>query len=311
MWKRINDLYDKPRKDHEPDPKREKLKTKIKDRGSVLRAFAREMNSVPGPDTDPGANARREQHRKQATAARGNLLKAMQKFTRFLKNNKKQEDPQQYHHYFPAVKQLTVSVADLDLNGPDEADGGPEVDLSALESVDVTALDEALEQPGFGEGDDDDANDGEATKEKVTSTAPQANDHQPDPTRKKNYEGAAKVWALAAEHARTQLQSLKQTLTGYGDEVPAKAFTELDRLLNDLPELEPQLHGLATAFAEGKAGDISTRSTQARAAYQECQKYLNDPLVTLIRGNPFVPVDLKQLLGKPLEVLGHSCPELV
>src|SRR5262249_28624044 len=110
--------------------------------------------------------------------------------------------------------------------------------------------------------------------------------------------------------ARSQLQTLKDTLTGYGNQVPAAAFTELDRLLNALPELAPQLHGMAAAFARGNTADIATRSTAARAAYRKCQQYLSNPMVQIIGTNPFVPINLKQLLGKPLEVLSNTCPEL-
>lgn len=171
MWTRVNGKFGLVPEDPKPKAKAkekkfaakakqaEKEDARVKKCLTALRTLGRGDLTKPAPA-------------KKFIHSRDKAAKSMKKYCKLLKGNELKESVKDLIKYRKAVKQLVVTVEALGVRSyPDEPEG-TEPDLNALEKVDTTALDKAMEDPNFGEysdaeldADDTDAEQGEAESE--------------------------------------------------------------------------------------------------------------------------------------------------
>lgn len=149
-WKRVNDRFglaeDDPKARGKEKEKKQSSKAKQAEKED-LRVNKRltELRTLGKGDLSEPRAAKRFLKSRDKTA------KAMKKYCKLLKSNDLRDSVQDLSKFRKAVKQLVVVVELLDARPYADEDEGGETDLTALDKVDTSALDKAMEDPNFGE----------------------------------------------------------------------------------------------------------------------------------------------------------------
>lgn len=298
LWKKINDRFGP---EEEDEDKGKKPSTKAKEAAKKHEKIEQGLTVLK---VQAKGGVKTPSKVKKFEKTRDKLTIVMKKYCKMLKGGKL-EGIKDQNKFRKAVLQLSVLVEELAPFQITEDEG--EEDLSVLQAIDTAKAEKSLDDPNLDKEEDEEFDEGDEGE--VVSEKPET-DLKPDLAKQKNYEGAAKVWSMAVDQAGKEMESLKKNLQSYGDSIPKNVVPELDVLMKGIPDFSPSLEGLAAAFAKGDPREITSRQAVARSAYQKCVQYLNDPLVKLVKINPFVPVDLQQILGKTLKTVSTTCPEV-
>jgi hypothetical protein len=175
MWKRVNDRFGLDKDQLKPKGKEKKVSDKAR---QAEKEDARVTKNLIGLRALGQVDLSKSASAKRFVKSRDKAAKSMKKYCKLLKGDYLKDSVQDLPKFRKAVKQLLVIVESLEVRAyPDEAEGG-EPDLNALEKVDTSALDKAMEDPKFGEISDAEL-DQEDTEEEAAEAAPETKDGDP------------------------------------------------------------------------------------------------------------------------------------
>jgi hypothetical protein len=299
LWRRIHERFGPEKKDDKakkkPDPKELQV-DKEKERGE--KGLTRLRQLARGDLKDPRAAG-------TFTKARDRTLKPLRKYCKLLKGNELKDSVKNLSQLRKAMKQLTAAVEALGTGPFPEVKGEP--DLNILDGVDTTALDQALQDPNFGEYSEEEFAEEEpesALPEKTGDTgSPQQRQESPAALFKARlqsltpgYQNALK--ANAPNRGALEL-AMKLAVVAARNEDHEQGLVQLDKLEAELSKADTPGRSATTATSPPPQGDHSvvkrlnamTRHIKAALAGPEQARVqsLLTAVNNLIKDRDFVP----------------------
>lgn len=160
LWKKINDRFgpqDEGKKTAGKEKTAEKQSEKITKGLTVLRNVVRSGVKTPSEV-------------KRFEKTRDKVARVMTVYCKTIRSTKL-ESAKDMNKFRKAVRQLTIVVRGLEVFGLDAADEG-DVDMNVLTAVDDSGLDQLMDDPKLGEGDDISFDDEQETTESQVEETP-------------------------------------------------------------------------------------------------------------------------------------------
>ncbi len=291
LWNRVIDRFGFAEEDDEgggnksaktktkPSPK---LKQAEKENTRIGKGLTKLRRISQGDLSDPGTAGK-------FTKTQDKTVKSMKKFCKLLKSNDLKESVEDLTKLRKSVKQLTIVVENLG-TGPFEEDGGAEADLGLIQNIDTAKIDQALEDPKFGEYSDEELAD--LDKEEEEGDVPPAPPLSSADKAKYDARWKALEPAMlqALKEQRGDVGKMRAVATFANDKAASGDYT---KGLQGLDSLEALLKaagvGLATAPEPPPGED---------AAYQARLKMLLTQSVPVSKDDPALGQELKLLLSE-------------
>jgi hypothetical protein len=267
LWNRLNDRFGLDDeedgkgqgKEKKPSPK---VKQFEKEGGRVTKGLTRLRNVARGDLKDPGTIAR-------FIKARDVSVKSMKKYCKLLKGDSLKEAVEDLGKLRKAAKQLTVVVEKMEAKPyPPETEEG-EVDLNALEGVDTAALDQAMEDPKFGEYSDAELADLDKEDEDEATTP------EPSPSADGSAAFTARLKALLPAIQKSQAegtpiaQEIKLRTSEANALARKKDFTQAQALLDQIEALLSNAAPSTTSASANLAAEFKAKLQAVSPDYQK------------------------------------------
>lgn len=147
LWNRVNDRFGPEEEDDKDKGKRKKANPKVvlaeKENKRIDKGLFK-LRRIAKSDMTQESNVAKFEKTKEKT------VKSMKKYCKMLKGDALRDEVQDLTKFRKAMKQLTIVVEDLEPKTDQEDEEG-QADLNLLNNVDVAQLDQAMEDPNFGE----------------------------------------------------------------------------------------------------------------------------------------------------------------